>query len=141
MGLNFLKINSLIKDIEDYILKLKSFMPFSENDLEKDIKLQFSVAFGIEQITNECINLGNHLISSLDFEQPTTFTSIFVTLQRNKVISLETSNKLQEFVQVRNEIAHRYGKVTNKELVVKSKELPFIKKFIEEILVYIKKLK
>jgi len=129
-----LKVNALLRDIEKYLNDLESFFPIDEDRFEEDLKLQYSIAFLLEQIVNECINLGNHVLSSLDLEPPSTFSEIFENLARASLISKKNSEAMKEFVRVRNLIAHRYGKISREDLVKATKEVGGIKIFIKDLL-------
>jgi uncharacterized protein YutE (UPF0331/DUF86 family) len=133
MGIKKMKVNSLLKDIEKYMRDLESLFPVDIKRIKDDLKLRYSVAFLIEQIVNECINLGNHILSNLDLETPSTFAEVFENLSKANLISERASSSMVELVEVRNIIAHRYGKISDSKLVETAKKLDCVKEFLDEL--------
>ncbi len=133
---NRLKVNTILKKLESYYLKLKEFMPITEEKL-KDFKEEYAVAFLVEQIVNECINLGNHIISERDFELPSSYKDIFKILAKEGVIQKEIVDDLVELVDIRNKIAHVYGYVTKKDLIMACEKIKVVEKFVKGIIKYL----
>jgi uncharacterized protein YutE (UPF0331/DUF86 family) len=131
------KVSEILRDIEKYLGDLLSFK-IDEKSLE-EMKMQYCVAFLLEQIVNECINLGNHVISTLDLELPETYAEIFENLRRGKIISEATSNEMKYFVRIRNLIVHRYGRATINDMVEAVNKIEVIKTFLSEVITSLKK--
>jgi uncharacterized protein YutE (UPF0331/DUF86 family) len=131
------KVSEILRDIEKYLGDLLSFK-IDEKSLE-EMKMQYCVAFLLEQIVNECINLGNHVISTLDLELPETYAEIFENLRRGKIISEATSNEMKYFVRIRNLIVHRYGRITINDMVEAVNKIEVIKTFLSEVITSLKK--
>lgn len=134
MRIDNLKVNGLIEDIERYLRDLESFKPISATTLHGDTKLQYSVAFTIEQIVNECINLGNHVLAVLALKTPQYFAEIFENLYDGSLISKNVKDKMINLVKLRNIIAHRYGRITDAELVEAVKEIEIVSSYLSELI-------
>jgi uncharacterized protein YutE (UPF0331/DUF86 family) len=134
------KIESTLRDIERYFDDLESFMPVTVEQLEKDAKLQYSIAFIIEQIVNECINLGNHVLSSMKLEPPSTFSQIFDNLTKAGFISAKTSEDMKYLVRIRNALAHQYGRFGLDDLVKSSTRIQEAKTFVQQLTRKLKEL-
>lgn len=131
------KVSEILRDIENYLQDLLSFK-VNEKSLE-DKKMQYCVAFLLEQIVNECINLGNHIISTLELDLPETYAEIFESLKKGGIISQATSNEMKYFVKIRNLIVHRYGRVTIEDMVEAANKIEGIRAFIREVISSLKK--
>ncbi len=129
---NRLKVNTILKRLEDYYNKLKEFMPVTEERL-KDFKEEYVIAFLVEQIVNECINLGNHIISERDFECHQVTKIIFKILAKEGVIEKEVVDDLIELMDIGNKIAHVYGYVTKKDLIGACEKIKVVEKFVKGI--------
>lgn len=57
--------------------------------LDKNKEKRYTLAFLIQQIVNECISLGNHIISEFDLGTPETYKNIFEILEKKGFISNE----------------------------------------------------
>jgi uncharacterized protein YutE (UPF0331/DUF86 family) len=128
-----------VGDIERYFQDLEGLLPVTENQLKNDSKLQYSIAFLTEQIVNECINLGNHVLSSMKLQPPSTFSQVFDNLAKAGLISTDTSEEMKYLVRVRNALAHRYGEFGFNGLVESSTRIGGAKLFVEELTKSLKK--
>jgi uncharacterized protein YutE (UPF0331/DUF86 family) len=127
------KVNVILEDIEKYLKELESLLPVTPEDL-RNIERKYSLAFLLEQIVNECINLGNHIISEKDLGTPASFKEVFDLLAKEDLISSRTAERMKRLVEIRNIIAHRYGKFSNNELLDALKNRKSIKEFVEELI-------
>lgn len=130
---NRLKVNTILKKLEGYVEDINSLKPISVEELKKDSKKEYAVAFLIEQIVNECINLGNHIVSSENLNIPTSYKKIFEILENNKFVSKEISEKMQRLVEIRNRIAHVYGYLPLEELIEAVSLLTYVEKFARDL--------
>nr|MDO8097702.1 DUF86 domain-containing protein [Candidatus Njordarchaeota archaeon] len=127
------KIERILGDIEKYFDDLESLLPVTVRQLEKDTKLQYSIAFLVEQIVNECINLGNHVLSSMKLQPPSTFSQVFDNLAKADFIFKKTSEEMKYLVRARNALAHRYGKFGLNELAESTHKIGGAKMFVGEL--------
>jgi len=132
--MNKLKVNKLIEDIEAYISELEGYLPITEVELKTNKQKQYAISFIIEQIANESINLGNHLISSFGLRLPSTSKEVFDILEEGDFITSNTVKNMKKLVEVRNIIAHRYVVLALDELVGLVNNMDFVRDFIREII-------
>lgn len=132
--MNKLKVSKIIRDIEAYLKDLESHTPLSEEVLRSEKDKQYIVSFLIEQIVNESINLGNHIISSKNLEIPSTSKEVFDILAENKLISEPVAEKMKDVVALRNVIAHRYMTLSLEELAETANNIAVVKKFTDMVL-------
>lgn len=127
------KVNRILRDLEVYLEDLDEIVPESKEELSKNKEKEYSSAFLLEQVVNECINLGNHVISSRNLDVPESFKQVFDELSEAGIITSETSEHMMEFVEIRNILAHRYGKFPVDELWEGINKRKRINKFIEQV--------
>lgn len=132
--MNKLKVSKIVRSIETHLKDLEGHMPVSERMLSSDKDKQYIVSFLLEQIVNESINLGNHVISFKNLEIPSTSKEIFDILAENKIITNPVAERMKEAVAVRNVIAHRYMSLSLEELANSAKNMGTVKKFIDMVL-------
>ena len=106
---------------------------------ENDEFILYSAAEKIlQESVDECINIGNHIISGLALRLPDSYREIFIILNEEDIISEDIRKNIESFVIFRNRIVHLYWKVEKKETYQKIKEIDSLKKFIEELFSYLK---
>ena len=130
--MNKMKVLETVRRIETYSKDMKNQMPVNEQTLKNKNK-EYIVSFLIQQITNECIGLGNHMISSLDLELPSTTKEIFDILAENGLISKEVAEGMKDFIRVRNLIAHRYAHLKMADLANVANRLEIIESFVDQL--------
>jgi uncharacterized protein YutE (UPF0331/DUF86 family) len=92
----------------------------------------------VQILIEECLNIGNHIISGLNLERADTYKEIFVRLQHKGVISQELGKQLMAFALFRNRLVHLYWHVERDEILAKLEEIEFVKKFAEDVYTYLK---
>jgi len=128
------KVNFLIKQIGKYLKELQSLGKIDLDVLDKNKEKRYTLAFLIQQIVNECISLGNHIISEFDLGTPETYKNIFEILEKKGFISKEISTKMKEFVEIRNIIAHVYRAFSNRDLIRAYRNIDWIEKYVNSII-------
>ena len=106
------RIKEHLKRLNQYYLQLVNIRQLSYEDfINNDINR--AAAERVLQIAIEsCLNIGNRLISLLQFEQPIptpeSYAEIFIIMRNLKIIDLEFSNRLVEMAKYRNRLVHLY---------------------------------
>jgi uncharacterized protein YutE (UPF0331/DUF86 family) len=131
--MNRLKVTEIAKRIETYLDDIEKQKPINEESLKDRNKL-YIVSFLIQQVTNDCISLGNHAISSSDLRLPSSAREVFEILSENGFISGETTAAMKDFVRVGNLIAHRYARLLPEELANVANRTDVIKDFLNQLL-------
>lgn len=70
---------------------------------------------------------------------PGTYSEVFENLAKAGIISGETSEKMKYFVRIRNLIAHRYGRITTRDMVEAVSKIEDVKNFVREVLANLRK--
>lgn len=102
-------LNKLLEELED--VKKKPKDEFLDD---------FSTLLGAERAlvlsTNICIDIGSHILSINNLSKPETYSEIFEDLKKNDIINEEISEKLIDFVGLRNILGHLYTKIDNEKV-------------------------
>jgi uncharacterized protein YutE (UPF0331/DUF86 family) len=100
---------------------------------EKEDEIFYSALERLLQLVIEdCLNIGSHIISGLNFKRADSYKEIFLRLEEGKIISNELSQKMQAFVSFRNRLVHMYWEVNRSEVKEELEELNYIKQFVKE---------
>ena len=103
------------------------------NEKNLDATVQAAAERNLQICIEECINIGNHLISGLHLARADTYKDVFLRLEEAKIISGDLSTKMQEFATFRNRLVHMYWEVSKKEIIQKIKEMEIVKEFARKI--------
>jgi uncharacterized protein YutE (UPF0331/DUF86 family) len=114
-----------------------------------DVKKQLGKASGdaiplmaaerlLQILIEECLNIGNHIISGLNLERADAYKDIFVRLQQKGVISKEIGTELISFASFRNRLVHLYWRVERDEMLSKLDDIEIVKQFAEGVYTYLK---
>jgi uncharacterized protein YutE (UPF0331/DUF86 family) len=92
----------------------------------------------LQIVIEECLNIGNHIISGLNLERADTYKEIFVRLQQKRVISENIGKELISFTSFRNRLVHLYWRVERDEMLSKLDDITVVKQFVESVYAYLK---
>lgn len=126
------RIGVLVGDIEFYLNKLESLKIKNIKDMDDDKNL-YSSSMLIFSAINRSLDLAEQIVNDKSLGSPTQYKEYFAVLGRKKIISNETSEKMQDLIRKRNKISHRYGDITKKEIFNSIDEVKIITKFIKEV--------
>jgi len=76
-------------------------------------KNYFTAQRTLEISINICIDIGNHIVTSINEEKPETFTDIMKILAKHEIISNELETQLTKMVKFRNLLGHFYLEIDN----------------------------
>ncbi|MFH1856407.1 MAG: DUF86 domain-containing protein [Candidatus Omnitrophota bacterium] len=132
-------------DREKMMLQLERLEEHLERLLKIRAKLQaskddtfFSAAERLLQVSIEdCLNIGNHIISGLGLRRPDTYREIFSRLKEAKIISGKIGDAMEGLASFRNRLVHLYWKVSNEEIMEKLEDIDVLKKFVAQISKYV----
>jgi uncharacterized protein YutE (UPF0331/DUF86 family) len=101
-------INSRIGKLREYLKILKEISQEDEIEFTQNYKI-YGLAERYLQLAIECVlDVGNHLISRLEFKKPETYQDIFIILGKNSIIPEEFSEKIAKMAGFRNILVHGY---------------------------------
>ena len=92
----------------------------------------------LQIVTEECINIGQHIIAGLNLEKADSYREVFGSLARAGVISGETSATMAKLVSFRNRLVHLYWQVDHDEVSTWLKEVRITLHYASEVFTYLK---
>jgi len=119
---------------------LKELAKENKDDFLSNYKI-YGLAERYLQLSIECIlDIGNHLISSLELKKPEKLQDIFLILGENSIIPKQFAKKIAKMAGFRNILIHGYLDV-DKDLVYDhlTQELTDFEDYIKYILKFLEK--
>lgn len=131
------RIGMIIRDINDYFVKLNDVKVKAVGDLDE---FKFDVvSMRIFLILNKTIDLGKEIVVSRNFGFPKSYGDIFKILGDKKFVSRQQEKDLLKLIFLRNQISHRYEGISDKELFKVRNDLKIVKDFIKIVKEDVKK--
>ncbi len=100
----------LFVDLERYMEDLEQLLP-SEEEFLKNKGAQYSVSMIVMNIVTTCIDIGSEVVSIKQLGYASHYREVFSLLEKAGYISVTLSKRMQDFVGLRNLLAHEYGEV------------------------------
>jgi len=123
------RIGGIIRDINDYFVKLNDVKIKSVSDLDE---FKFDVvSMRIFFILNKTIDLGKEVVISNNLGFPKSYGDIFIILGKKKLVNPRQEKALFKLVSLRNQISHRYEGLSDRELFKAKNGLKIVKDFIK----------
>jgi uncharacterized protein YutE (UPF0331/DUF86 family) len=101
------KLESLRKCLD----RIESKRPETLEDLIQDIDTQDIIALNLERSVQLCVDIANHVLSSLDDAPAMSMAESFERLSEKKIIPDELGKNLKKAVGFRNLSVHAYDKI------------------------------
>ena len=131
---NLNTIDNKISQIRKYLLRAKSYLPNSRQEIETDDRIRDSLERVLYLITQASIDLGDIVISYRKLRKPGNQSEIFQIIHEHDIISRELMEKLISMTGFRNVIAHDYAKINyDRVYEVLHKDLQDIEEFSDII--------
>ncbi|HOM26913.1 MAG TPA: DUF86 domain-containing protein [bacterium] len=109
---------------------------------KKDEKIRiYALERNLQLAVEDCLNIGNHIISGFLLKRPETYKEIFKILKDANIISEAVFKEIIKLVGLRNRLVHLYWEVSEDELLKTCDNLKIFKMFVDELLKYLKKKK
>jgi len=133
-------VRKKLEVIEDEINFLKEIQKLNINEFQRDLRNLKSTCRSLQNAIQALIDLGNHIISSLNLGKPEIYEDIPSLLFENKVITKSFKEKFIYMIKFRNFLVHEYDRVDPLRIYKILKEniddiesgMKFIKNFIDK---------
>jgi uncharacterized protein YutE (UPF0331/DUF86 family) len=138
------RIKEHLKNLQRYQLLLKDSQRLpQEQFLNDDIRVA-SVERFLHLAIESCLNIGNRLISILQFEfpveTPETYADIFVSLFRMRILNKALSDRMVLMAKFRNRLVHLYWNIDRRELYrIIQEDINDFSEFQDAIVAFLKK--
>lgn len=104
------------------------------NTFIADQDLQDIISFNLHTAIQNCIDIAAHIISEEGLGVPGSVSEMFYTLEENRFLSAEMTEKMIKAVGFRNLLVHEYGKIDLKRVFKVAREnVHDLKGFLVEI--------
>jgi len=104
-------VRKKLEIIDDEINFLKEIQKLSINEFQNDLRNLKSTCRSLQNAIQALIDLGNHIISSLNLGKPEIYEDITSLLFENKVITKSFKEKFIYMIKFRNFLVHEYDRV------------------------------
>ena len=133
-------VRKKLEVIEDEINFLKEIQKLNINEFQRDLRNLKSTCRSLQNAIQALIDLGNHIISSLNLGKPEIYEDITSLLFENKVITKSFKEKFIYMIKFRNFLVHEYDRVDPLRIYKILKEniddiesgMKFIKNFVDK---------
>jgi len=109
--MNSIVIASKLESLRRCLDRIRSKKPDTLNQLLEDIDMQDILALNLERSIQLCVDIANHILSSLDDAPAMSMAESFERLSENEIISVELACNLRRAVGFRNLSVHAYDKI------------------------------
>ncbi len=127
-------IYNYIDNLKEILERLVKFRAHSLEDFQKKDDLQWALDRGIQLAVQCCIDIGDEIITGLNFRKPMNYQEIFDVLLQHNIIEIELANKLKQLVRYRNELVHEYWRLDIKENYrILNEDISFFEQYLAKI--------
>ena len=109
--MNSLVIVSKLESLRRCLDRITSKKPESLDQLLVDIDMQDILALNLERSIQLCVDIANHILSTLDDSPAMSMAERFERLSDNEIISKELAGNLRRAVGFKNLSVHAYDKI------------------------------
>jgi uncharacterized protein YutE (UPF0331/DUF86 family) len=109
--MNSIVIKTKLESLRKCLDRIESKKPDTLEDLLQDIDAQDILALNLERSVQLCVDIANHILSSLDDAPAMSMAESFERLSDKKIIPPELGQNLKRAVGFRNLSVHAYDKI------------------------------
>jgi uncharacterized protein YutE (UPF0331/DUF86 family) len=109
--MNSVVIASKLESLRRCLDRITSKKPESLDQLLGNIDLQDILALNLERSIQLCVDIANHILSTLDDSPAMSMAESFERLSEKEIISIEMAGNLRRAVDFRNLSVHAYDKI------------------------------
>lgn len=113
------RIKEKIKEIEQFVLDLESFVPTDFEEYKSDVKTKAACERFFEKIVEGLVDVAFLIIKEKGLDLPEEDKATFDVLAAAQLIPVDLANRLKQARGMRNILAHDYGRIDD-ELVFES---------------------
>lgn len=127
-------IEQKLENLRYCVNRVADRCPDNADILARDPDTQDIIALNLSRAVQQCVDIGAHLITSLDLPPPGTMGETFDRLAEGKVIDSALADRLKKAVGFRNIAVHNYERI-NWDIVhaVCSRHLDDFRAFAREV--------
>lgn len=127
-------IESKISEVKKYLLIVKKFQKYSQQEIESDETIKGAVERYLYLVCQATIDLAEAFIAYKELRKPTSQNDRFYILTENEIIAPPLSENMIKMTGFRNVLAHDYAKVDYQRVMdILQNGLNDVEKFIKII--------
>lgn len=132
-------VEKKLRKIEDFLRELKIVQIDDFDRFKEDIVIKRFIERNRELSIEQMVDIGKHVISGLDLEEPETYSECFDILSKASIIPENMSDIFKSMVRLRNILIHAYDNVDDSITYgIYKKRLEDFKLFINTIREYLR---
>lgn len=108
---NFQKMEKQLQMLDKYLEILKQLSRLNPVEFTEDPRNYGSAERFLQLAIETTLNIGNHIISTYNFEAPQDYSDIFLILGKHNVLPKEFADELANMARFRNRLVHVYWEV------------------------------
>lgn len=136
MGLDNEKLLLQLSRLEEFLSRIRNIQKEKWNEIN-----QTALERLLQVAVEECLNIGNHLISGVGLRRADTYREVFKVLEEAKIIPAELSKELQQFATFRNRLVHLYWKISDEEFKAELEKISGLTNFAKKVTAYLNQKK
>ena len=109
--MNSIVIKTKLESLRNCVDRIESKKPETLDDLLQDIDVQDIISLNLERSVQLCVDIANHILSSLDDAPAMTMAESFERLSEKRIIPNGLAQNLKKAVGFRNLSVHAYDKI------------------------------
>ena len=109
--MNSIVIKTKLESLRKCLDRIESKKPETLDDLLQDIDIQDIIALNLERSVQLCVDIANHILSSLDDAPAMSMAESFERLSEKRIIPNGLAQNLKRAVGFRNLSVHAYDKI------------------------------
>lgn len=106
-----LVIDQKLESLRRYLRRIEEKRPPDAAVLKADADLQDIIAMNLTRAVQVCVDIGAHLIATLDVPPPDTMGQTFDILARAGILSVDLAARMKKSVGFRNIAVHAYESI------------------------------
>lgn len=110
------KIIKKMNVINKALQNLMELSRVSKEEFLSDFKYYDSAKYNLQVAIEAMIDIGNHIISRLDYEPPKTYADTFEILNKHNILPKDKLNNYKLMAKFRNKIVHFYDDIDEEEI-------------------------
>ncbi|MDK2814469.1 MULTISPECIES: type VII toxin-antitoxin system HepT family RNase toxin [Thermoanaerobacter] len=133
------KIIKKINVIKKALTNLSELAKLTDNEFSSDFKYYDSAKYNLQIVIEAMIDIGNHIISRLNYEPPKTYADTFEILTKHNILPYDSANTYKLMAKFRNRIVHFYDDISNLEVYnIIQNNLRDFENFLKYISIFLK---
>ena len=101
-------INQKLESLRRCLVRIKEKFPAHADELQTNLDLQDIIALNLSRAVQLSVDIGSHIISTMNMPAPETMGQTFEILAQQNVLPAQVADQLKKSVGFRNIAVHNY---------------------------------